>query len=183
MIIRNGIVDKVVRYNGWPVQIRNRYNTVGYIPNMTSNTTPAPYVASTNFTESGTRPAYFAFSNVGSPYSFCSSHSPIGNTTAYVQINYGKPISIWKFDWAIAARYIIWGAPTTVSLSVTDDADNILYTNNGIFYNNSTYSGTVTLGSPTKRSAYFRLNLYPVNYVAGNTWEPRFYTFQIYPFD
>jgi len=46
MIIRNNDIDKIVRYNGFPAQVRNRYNNVGYIPQMTSANTPAPYVAS-----------------------------------------------------------------------------------------------------------------------------------------
>lgn len=177
MIIRNGIVDRVVRYNGWPVQIRNRYNNVGYIPQMTSNTTPTPFIASNSWSSTT---AWYAFT---AAQTYTGTPSPIGNVTAYVQITLDRPVSIWKFDWQIRVQYNIWAPPATVSLNATDDADNVLYTNNGIFINNNVYSGTVTLGSPTKRSSYFRLNLYPVNYVAGNTWGPSFYTFQIYPYD
>lgn len=181
MIIRNGIVDKVVRYNGWPVQIRNRYNTVGYIPNMTSNTTPSPYIASANFATWG--PAYYAFSTEGGSSSHASPYNPIGNQNAYVQITLDRPVSIWKFEYACRVDVVIWDNATTVYFNVLDDEDNILYAKGRVTEYHQIFGGEIVLNTVSKRSAYYRMNFYLENYIAGNTWNPGFYNFQIYPFD
>jgi len=176
MIIRNGIVNRVVRYNGWPVQIRNRYNNVGYIPVMTSANTPAPYVASSFGSASGS--AHAAFDNDESVGSYiginCSTRYPL----TYVQIALDRPISIWKIRvYSLRASFNESG--NIFDFYVSDGDDNkICDLSKGSF--NAYTNNIVTLSTPTVKSQYYRV---AIKKTGQYDFTQRIYTFQIYPFD
>lgn len=176
MIIRNNNINKIVRYNGFPVQVRNRYNTVGYIPTMTSNTTPAPYVAS-NFGDTSLQPvnAFDNDENIGSYIAInCSSKYPL----SYVQITLDRPISIWRIRvYSFCMSYSEAG--TNYEFYVSDGDDNkICDLDRGAF---TQYRNTITtLAQPTARSQYYRV---AIKLTGMYSWSQRIYTFQIYPYD
>lgn len=160
MIIRNGIVDRVVRYNGWPVQIRNRYNNVGYIPIMTSDTSPSPYVASV--TTGGNYP-YRAFD--GDSNSFCNLNANTPGSTRYLQIVLDKPISIWKVQIISGGSYLY---PASFFLAYGDNS-KIIDVGSGTF-----------IFSPTLRSQTYRLVIIAPPSTSADI---DIFAFQIYPFD
>jgi hypothetical protein len=113
------------------------YHTGGYIPIMTSDTTPAPFVVSCNTIASSATDAYKALD--GTPYTLycCGNNDP----NAYLQIKLDKKIKIWKY--MVQARTDPWTPYGPI-------ADWALYgSNNGTDWEqigDTVVNGTWTLG-------------------------------------
>jgi hypothetical protein len=93
----------------------------GYIPTMTSNTSPSPFVASANSYTTGSEP-YRAFDN--NIFLWQAS----GTNPNWLAINLGRRVSIWKYTLTIRQDYFngypIIDAPITWEIHGSMDGSN-----------------------------------------------------------
>lgn len=99
---------------------------VSYIPEMTSNNAPAPYVASADSIHSNTYQPYMAFNSKEGDAGYCW-HS-LSTTSHWLQIDYGTPKKINSFKMKGRKSYSQWYGqmPTSFKLQGSNDGTNFV---------------------------------------------------------